>query len=325
MSVKVAVVILNWNGWQDTCACLDSVLSLIPQTQAGIVKQVIVCDNASTNESVAQLRNWFNRKNVAFCECDAGDLMPKEAPEDPPRFTLLHNGGNLGYAGGNNRGMAFALQDSDIDWVWILNNDTILAPDALEQLLQVVSQNPNIGLCGSSLVYEHDRRTIQAVGAAYNPCLAIGRHLSAHQPIAHLKTLPIFVDELDYVVGAAMLVSRPFIQTVGLMAEDYFLYFEEMDWALKNNQRFKLGVATRSIVYHKEGASIQGQQKHQAKSSYTADYYRVRNQIRFTQRFYPFYTPIVRLSLLIAVVNRLRRGQPKQAWVVLKWIMTWKP
>ena len=327
MSSKIAIVILNWNGWQDTCACLESLLVLIPQTSAGVVKQIIVCDNSSSNDSILHLREWFQHKKISLFEYNSADIdtyIPSDSIMQP-QFTLLHNGDNLGYAGGNNRGIAFALKDANIDWVWILNNDTLLTSDALQQLLQVALEDKQIGICGSSLVYEHDRITVQAVGARYNPYFAIGQHLSAHQPISHLQTLPLFVENIDYVVGAAMLVSRAFIENTGEMSESYFLYFEEIDWAMRNQKRFKLGVATRSIVYHKEGASIQGKQKQYNKSSYTADYYRVRNQIRFTQRFYPLYTPLVRLSLFLAVFNRIRRQQFRQAALIFKWIFTWKP
>ena len=108
-----------------------------------------------------------------------------------------------------------------------------------------------------------------------------------------------------------MLVSRDFIKEVGLMCEDYFLYFEEMDWALRGKQkRYQLGYCWESRVYHKEGGSI-GSSSKGTKKSEIADYYGLRNRIVFTKKFYPKYLWSVYFGFLVVVWNRIRRRQVK--------------
>lgn len=105
-----------------------------------------------------------------------------------------------------------------------------------------------------------------------------------------------------------MLVSRQFVEQIGLMSEDYFLYFEEVDWAVRAKGRFSLGYAPKSIVYHKVGASI-GTSSNPAKKSLTCDYYNIRNRILFTRRYYPFFLPTVYLVLALELLLRLLCGR----------------
>ena len=96
---------------------------------------------------------------------------------------------------------------------------------------------------------------------------------------------------MNYVEGASMLVTRQFLEEIGIMCEDYFLYFEEADWAIRAEGRFKLAYAPESIVYHKVGGSI-GTSSNPAKKSYTCDYFNIRNRLLFTRRFYPTALPV---------------------------------
>jgi GT2 family glycosyltransferase len=279
----VYIVIVNWNGWRDTDACLASLAALdYPNAR------VVVVDNASTDGSVTELRRRH------------------------PELTLLSSGANLGFAGGNNVGLRYALERG-AEYVWLLNNDTLVEPDALTHLVARAQRGAAglpVGLCGSTLVYEGQRDTVQALGGArYNrwwgTVAAIGQHQPREQPIDAAAV----ERQLDYLIGASMLVSRSFVETVGPMQEDYFLYFEELDWAVRARGRFALAYAPESVVYHKEGASIGGSDRARAAKSYTADRYALTNRVRFTRRFYPYALPTVYLGLGVALFNRVRRRQ----------------
>ena len=276
----VFVVVLNWNGWRDTDACLESLADLDYPSY-----RVVVVDNASTDGSEAQLRARH------------------------PSVTLLQSGANLGFAGGNNVGLRYALEGG-AEYVWLLNNDTLVEPDALTQLMAKMQRDPGLGLCGSTLIYEAQRGRVQALGGArYNRWLGSVRHLGQHQP----RTQPIneraVEAQLDYLIGASLLVSKAFLESVGFMQDDYFLYFEELDWAARARGRFRLGYAAKSVVYHKEGSSIGGTDRAKTVKSYTADLYALKNRVRFTRRFYPYALPTVYLGLLVALANRVRRRQ----------------
>ena len=159
-----------------------------------------------------------------------------------------------------------------------------------------MAREPDLGLCGSTLLYEGQRDTVQALGGAhYNRWLGTVAHIGQHegwpQKLA-AETLERQVEgQLSYLIGASTLASRRFLETVGLLQDDYFLYFEELDWAARARGRFQLGYAAKSVVYHKEGSSIGGTDRAKAGKSYTADLYALKNRVRFTRRFLPLRAP----------------------------------
>src|SRR5689334_13312211 len=123
MSPSVSVVLLNWNGWKDTIPCVESLRQL---GYANV--QIVVVDNASTDESEERIR--------AAC----------------PDVTLLQSGANRGFAGGNNVGIRYALEHS-ADYVWLLNNDTLVRPNTLSALVARAESDPRIGFVGSKILY----------------------------------------------------------------------------------------------------------------------------------------------------------------------------
>ncbi len=276
----VFIVVLNWNGWRDTHACLESLAGLAYPNA-----HVVVVDNASEDGSEARLRELY------------------------PVLTLLQSGANLGFAGGNNVGLRYALANG-AEYVWLLNNDTLVEPDALTALVDKMQREPDLGLCGSTLLYEAERNTVQALGGArYNRWLGTVEHIGQHQPRTQSVDERAVEKQLSYLIGASILASRAFLEQVGLLQDDYFLYFEELDWAARTRGTFRLGYASRSVVYHKEGSSIGGTDRAKTTKSYTADHYALKNRVRFTRRFYPYALPTVYLGLGMALLNRLRRRQ----------------
>ena len=302
--MSLFVVILNWNGKADTLACLESLLA-----SEGAEFRVIVCDNGSVDGSLEALAGWgrqrFGPAFRALSRAETGTAAP--APHE--RFFLIDNAANLGFAGGNNVGLGWALRDPACRHVWLLNNDTEVAGDALAQALARLSANSDLGLCGSTLVYAHDRQTVQAWGgSAYSKWSGRTRHLGAHSALAQLPTDPTPVEaQMACVVGAAMLVRREWLETVGLLGEDYFLYFEEMDWAARAaaatraEGRFRLGWAPRSIVFHKEGAAIGTAA---GGGSVLSVHYLFRSRVRFAWNFNRARLPVV-LAFTLMDVARL--------------------
>ena len=135
-------------------------------------------------------------------------------------------------------------------------------------------------------------------------------------PPAYLPTMESIEEQMDYVVGASMLVSVDFLQEVGLMNEDYFLYFEEIDWAMRSSGRYCLCYAPDSYVYHKVGGSI-GTSSHPASKSQLCDYYTLRNRLVFTRKYYSYALPAIYLGLCGAFGLRLLFGQWQKARMVL--------
>jgi hypothetical protein len=123
---------------------------------------------------------------------------------------------------------------------------------------------------------------------------------------------------LDYVEAASVLVTRSFLETVGLMTEDYFLYFEEMDWTLRARGRFRFAYSPQSVVYHKEGGSIGASHKNRNLRSALADFYQARNRLVFTRRYLPWLLPSMCVSVTATAVHRLLSGRWQNAAAVVK-------
>ena len=330
---RVCIVLLNWNNWSDTLECLESLFRLdYPDFK------VVVCDNASTDGSQEKIRAWAAGeleivtelrlpgasgrscpKPVVMTELerDAAEHGDGEVPAES-RLLLVHNGANLGFAGGNNVGLRYALRCADIDYCWVLNNDTIVAADALQKLVERMAKSPMPGLCGSTILeYRHPERINALGGALYNRWLGLAWHLGRSRSWPRKIEVGSVEKKMDYVVGASMFVSREFLLKVGLMEDSYFLYFEELDWAVRARGMFPMAWAPESLVYHKVGGSI-GTRSHPARKSWTSDFYTLRNRIRFTRRYYPYALPTVYLGLIGAIILRLLFGQWRRALMVAR-------
>lgn len=306
----VYIILLNWNGWKDTIECLESLLLLNYKKY-----KVIVCDNNSEDDSLEKIKKWaigkmntdfhsvmkIDRREIKYLEVYVGDFHKKKGRN--VSLILISIGKNLGFAGGTNIGIRYALKDPEMEYVWILNNDTVVKEDTLDLLVEKIGTNKNIGICGSRLMEYDFPRKIQGLGGKYNKFLGTTKHILEKKEL----------DKLDYVIGASMLVSRRFIEETGLMNEEYFLYFEELDWAIRAQKNFQMACSCESVVYHKGGSSTGGNKK-----SRLSDYYIIRSKILFTKKYFPAYLITIYISLLYSIFNRMRRGQYGRALMILK-------
>jgi GT2 family glycosyltransferase len=320
----VYVIVLNWNGAADTIACAESVLAL-----QGTPFRLVICDNASTDDSISLLRQWTHGKltllelpNQSTAQSTAQRAAWKHNPLPEGSVVLIQTGGNLGYAGGNNVGIRYALEQGDAEYFWVLNNDTTVSPSALTALVTKAKSNPHFGLIGSTLLYHYRPTHAQVLGGCkFNTWTTqiapVGWGKTAEQATAADESE--IEAQLDYVTGASMLVSKAFLQDVGLMQEDYFLYFEEIDWAERArrspNHPWKLGYARDSVVLHKVGASAEtGTSKAATRFFYTS-------KIRFMKRFYPVRTPFMLLMVLLQAVKSFLTKGATHAPVILSVLM----
>ena len=322
-SPKVYAVIVNYNGWKHSIDCLGSLLNLSHSNC-----QIVICDNHSGDHSLekiisfvsaqfpekAPVRRWFlsnpyEASRIESFEGYGSGKFRRRGQTSGPDIILIRTTANLGFAGGNNVGIRYALSAGDADYVWLLNNDTLVSPQALSAMVERMKAVPEAGICGSTILYYDDPRKIQSLGGArYLKWAGVGVQLGAK------KNWPINVQAesiekvLSYVSGASMLVSKPFLETIGLMEEGYFLYFEEIDWARRAAGRFRLTYAPDSIVYHKEGSAIGSSRsgRHRSPQSF---FWLTRSRLRFTGKYYPEAVPSVTLYSLIncmqwALLNR---------------------
>ncbi len=326
------IVLINWNGWSDTIECLESLLKI-----EGTEYRIIVCDNGSEDESLEKLQEWANGR--CFASAPLHDLKQFSQPlsskpiqyhlfdiqlieqiehELEHRLTFIDCRKNLGFAAANNVAIRLALKQTDMNAVWLLNNDTVIRPDSLLMLEEKSKLSPGQGMIGSTIYYYHEKDKVQAYGGArYFPSIGLAMHIGRLKPIPNDACESRIEKQMSYVMGAAMYVTRDFIETIGLMSESYFLYYEEIDWALRAKPQFSLGYASKSIVYHKAGASIKSSNKIR-KRDIRSDYYLMKNRIKVTQRFFPHYMISVKLFLLLESLYRISVGRFENAMMILK-------
>lgn len=275
----VFIIVLNWNGKDDTIECL-STLKMLDYPNF----EIMVIDNGSTDGSEETIRSSF------------------------PSVYLIQTGKNLGYAGGNNAGIRYALEHG-ADYVWLLNNDTTVDPNALTVLVKTVQADPKIAFVGSKIYYYDQPNVIWCVGGMID--LAAGGRTD--HPGMGQKDLGQFetIDDVGYVSGCSLLASRSAIKAIGLLPEEYFLYFEEADWNVAaQRQGYRTVLAPASQVWHKY-ADV-GEYKDRF------IYYSFRNRIQIVRKYAPrhvFKAIKVNMDLLAEHIS----NAPERA-LSLRWI-----
>jgi len=196
----VVCVILNTNRREDTIECLRSLAA----SAYGNLR-ILLLDNQSTDGSVEAVRAAF------------------------PTVQVHRLAENLGYAGNNNVGIRMALEQG-ADWVFVLNEDTVLAPDCVERLVTVGERDPQIGIVGP-MVYHHDEpEVIQSAGGGFTPQWGEFHHAQNVTDTGQW-TEP---RQVQWISGCAILVRREVAADVGLIDDRFFIYWEETEWCLRS-------------------------------------------------------------------------------------------
>lgn len=317
---RVGIVLVNWNGWQDTLECLESVFRLSYPNFC-----VIVCDNASTDGSMARIREWANGHLVAGCAAPEmlhfTPAFPKpipfiqampgiDIPYRDEKLILVQTGTNRGFAGGSNVGIRVAIAAADAEFVWLLNNDTVVDPGALSHLVRRMKEKPGAGICGSTILYYYRPQVVQALGGStYSRWFARIGHIGSGLSAGQLPDTRYVESRLRYVMGASMMVRTELFNRIGLLDERYFLYFEELDLATRAKGSYELAYSRESVVYHKEGASIGTSTLKGKRPSALAQQYASRNRILFTRtHFPPAIVPVV-MATFASALARLSGGR----------------
>jgi GT2 family glycosyltransferase len=333
----LGVVLVNFRGAADTIECLESLLrSTLPM-------KVVVVENGSGDDSVERLRAWAQGREVPAIEQSEMAVfstppLPKPVPMAEvaaadvgagcqgaalvPNFTLIISPDNLGFAGGNNLGLRHLLADRQLSHFWLLNNDTVVAPDAAMALLSRMLATPRVGMCGTVVRhYWHPDRVQALNGSTYNKYTGSSRSLGGELPATVRYSPQDVADATDFVVGASLAVSRAFLNDVGLMDEGYFLYFEEIDWATRNRRRgeraFETAFAHGAAVFHKTGRAIGSTSAISQRSAFS-DYWLTRSRLKFTWRHHRLLWPLHWLLSWGQALRRLLRGRPRNAAAVVR-------
>ncbi len=309
---RTCIIIVNFNGWQDTIECLDSILTVLDQSNFF----VCIVDNSENYISFQKLNAYFLEKIAIDQICRFNTYTEEDFCNDiliESKSISLIKAKNRGFAAANNIVLRNLLLQGYEGYFWLLNNDTVVTKDSLNALINNIEKSRLIGITGSCLLYYAKRTVVQGLGGKYNKLLGTSYHIGEGKEYS----LSLSQEQIDYPIGASLLVKSDFVEEVGLMNEIFFLYFEELDWILRGKKLgWSFNVALDSVVYHKEGGSI-GSKADKSKSD-LADYWALKNRIVFTRIHFSRFIPLIYLGFTVVLFNRLRRFQLVKFQQVLK-------
>ncbi|GAC1418068.1 MAG: glycosyltransferase family 2 protein [Flavisolibacter sp.] len=240
----ISIIVLNWNGTELTCAFLNSLSATNTYTNI----EVIIVDNHSTLDPSAKFKEVY------------------------PEVIVIRNTNNLGFSGGNNVGMRAAKGQ----YLFIVNNDTELTTGLLEGLLEIFEQFKDAGMACPKFHYFFNKGTIEYAG--YH---AVNIFTGRNGMVGQLEKDHGQYDTIrqtNYGHGGAMMVPKKIINEVGLLPEEFFLYYEELDWSERIKKKgYKIYYQPKSLIYHKESMTT-------GKSSPLKTFYLTRNRILFMRR-----------------------------------------
>lgn len=260
--MKTSVVVLHFNSNKDTFECLESL------EKVRVPIEITIIDNGSTEESINEIEKKFTKVKI------------------------IRNKKNLGFAGGNNVGIRYALRNQS-DNILLLNNDTVISLGAIENLLK-----NSADIVGAVLEFKRDKKIIYDLGGHISWWFGRANHEEVKSRNQISSRNP------DYVSGAAMLVRRKVFEKIGLFDERYFLYYEDADFCTRaKREGFTIVLEPNSIIFHKLGAST-------GRYSLTTLYHNLRSNLIFINKNLSLWQKPVAwiywsLLILKVITNRL--------------------
>ncbi|AKD53612.1 glycosyltransferase family 2 protein [Spirosoma radiotolerans] len=315
----VYIIILNYNGWRDTIECLESLLKI-----DNCNFKIIVIDNLSTDDSLSKIISWSKDKflidsctiesefDLMYIKHDFSDKL-SDSSLGAKSYSFYQSKQNGGYSAGNNNGIRHAMENSDAEYIWILNNDTIVDKNSLGEMLNVYAlaekRKLKLGIVGCKLLYYNNPNVIQCLGGVlYNPYIGIIRQVGNNE--ADTGTIKYNIKpKVSYIPGTSMLVSVNFVKDVGLLSEEYFLYFEELDWTKRGEKRgWQIDYTLEAFVLHKEGGTIN--KDNYLNKSALSDYCFLRSKLLYTRKYENSFCKVtIFLGVILSFLLRIYKGQ----------------
>jgi GT2 family glycosyltransferase len=229
MNKKVAIILVNWNSFSLTADCINSLREM---NFAGY--DIIVTDNASADGSGRKLKENFS------------DIILLEAPT------------NLGFTGGNNIGMNYALANG-YEYIFLLNNDTFVKEDLLQVLVDFMDANPDAGAVQPLIYFNHNRSLLWNGGSYFNPWLGYTYVPGYNKPLTAAAKQ---VKNVDWITGCAFFTRASVLKETGLFPENMFIYYEDVDLSFRIKKfGYRLYYHPGSCVYHIAGMSNRNKKK----------------------------------------------------------------
>lgn len=290
---KVFVIIVNWNGKKDTQTCLSSLANI---KKRNMDFHVVVVDNGSVDDSVARIKNTY------------------------PWVTVIPTGKNLGFTGGNNVGITYAL-GHQADFVWLLNNDTFVDSNILDVLRAF--RDPKVGICGSKIYFapghefHHDRYTEREQGRVFwyaGGVVDWDNMYASHRGVDEVDLGQYNrEEETQFVTGCSMMIRKNVFEKIGMLDDRYYLYLEDLDFCLRAKKAgFTLHYVPSSVLWHVNAGSSS------RPGNPLQQYYQTRNRLLLGFRYAALRTKI---ALLREAIQFLFGGSAVQRKAVIDWFL----
>lgn len=299
---KISLVIVNWNGSIDTANCLSSVKKM---RSPDVKLETVIVDNGSTDGSVAKIARAFSR------------------------VTLLALDKNLGFTGGNNTGIRYAMLHG-ADYIWLLNNDTMVHPDAVK-LVEAFADR-RVGIAGSKIYfapgheYHKDRYATNELGKIF--WYAGGRIDWDNMYASHRGVDEVDAGQYDdaqetpFVTGCSMMIKREVVERIGELDDKFYLYLEDLDYGLRAKAAgYHLVYYPKSVIWHVNAGSSGGA------GNPIHDYYITRNRLLVGMRYAPVRTKLALIREAVALTHVGNKEKKKAVHDALfgKWGKQYEP
>lgn len=268
---KVYILILNYRGWQDVIECLESVFRSNYTNYTAIV-----IDNDSQNNSLEYLQNWAKgdpvlgkriERPVEYKYFHSHEINSPASFDSAHQVYFIQNEANLGFAAGNNRVLQFLLEADA--FIWLLNPDVVVKEDTLHELIEFVAHQPFKSITGTVVKSFVRPDEIFLIG---------GAKINFNSATVSLIRNQDEVFKLDFIYGGSLFAHTKHFKDIGLLPENYFLFWEEADWCYQARRKgYKLVVCKTAICYDKISTSIG--------KGFLADYYYTRNGLMFLAKY----------------------------------------
>lgn len=272
---KTYIILVNYNGWEDTIECVESIFK-----SSYTNYRIIIVDNNSTDNSLDYIINWANgdqeviyhektqlqhlskphvKKPIEYVLYNYDEAIkggnPKKEKKYKNPIILIQTGHNGGFAFGNNVGIRYALAKGDCDAVLLLNNDTVIEPDTLKNIVGTKEQYGNNSLYGGRILYYDKPDILWYDGGHFNEWLGRCKHINENKKMNQCQD----VRKVNFITFCYVLIPKVILDTVGLIDERYFMYVEDLDYCYKVQKAgFSLYHVCNSRVWHKVGSSYGG-------------------------------------------------------------------
>jgi len=296
---NISVIILNWNGWKETIECLESFYQITYSNY-----YVIVVDNGSEDDSIKKIKEFaegkikvsskyfkYDQSNKPIKvleyekeEAEAGGGRESEISNLPPskKLILIKNDKNYGFAGGNNIGIRYALKALNPDYILLLNNDTVVDREFLNNLIKFAERDKETGIVGPKIhYYDYDGRSdvISFTGEDIVPWKGVGQRYGSGEIDKGQWDKPMETDKIE---GSCMLIRKEVFEKVGLFDERFFCYYEETDLCFRAKKAgFKVKYCPDANIWHKVASSMGG------RTSPIRIYFLARNRFLFIAKNFP--------------------------------------